>query len=35
MIPLRKDGWIKVANGDTSVQEVLRVTAEELAALDE
>ncbi|WP_028048425.1 GspE/PulE family protein [Cellulomonas sp. URHD0024] len=27
MIPLRNDGWQKVANGDTSVEEILRVVA--------
>ena len=35
MIPLRKDGWLKVADGVTSVEEVLRVTTSELEALDE
>jgi len=35
MIPLRKDGWLKVADGVTSVEEVLRVTSSELEALDE
>jgi type II secretory ATPase GspE/PulE/Tfp pilus assembly ATPase PilB-like protein len=35
MIPLRKDGWRKVALGMTSVEEVLRVTASDLAVLDE
>jgi general secretion pathway protein E len=35
MIPLRRDGWRKVADGRTSVEEVLRVTTEELCVLDE
>lgn len=35
MIPLRNDGWRKVAMGLTSVEEVLRVTASDLAVLDE
>jgi general secretion pathway protein E len=35
MIPLRRDGWQKVADGITSVEEVLRVTTEELSVLDE
>ena len=35
MIPLRKDGWQKVADGVTSLEEVLRVTSSELEALDE
>jgi type II secretory ATPase GspE/PulE/Tfp pilus assembly ATPase PilB-like protein len=35
MVPLRRDGWLKVADGRTSVEEVLRVTAEELSVLDE
>ena len=35
MIPLRKDGWRKASLGLTSVEEVLRVTASDLAALDE
>jgi len=35
MIPLRKDGWLKVADGVTSVEEILRVTTSELEALDE
>jgi type II secretory ATPase GspE/PulE/Tfp pilus assembly ATPase PilB-like protein len=35
MIPLRKDGWRKAAMGLTSVEEVLRVTASDLAVLDE
>jgi len=35
MVPLRRDGWQKVADGTTSIEEVLRVTASELEALDE
>jgi type II secretory ATPase GspE/PulE/Tfp pilus assembly ATPase PilB-like protein len=35
MIPLRQDGWIKASQGLTSVEEVLRVTANEMALLDE
>jgi general secretion pathway protein E len=35
MIPLRKDGWRKASLGLTSVEEVLRVTASDLAVLDE
>jgi len=35
MIPLRNDGWRKVGMGLTSVEEVLRVTASDLAVLDE
>jgi len=35
MVPLRKDGWLKVAAGVTSLEEVLRVTTSELEALDE
>jgi type II secretory ATPase GspE/PulE/Tfp pilus assembly ATPase PilB-like protein len=35
MIPLRKDGWRKAGLGLTSVEEVLRVTASDLAVLDE
>lgn len=35
MIPLRKDGWQKVADGVTSIEEVLRVTTSELEVLDE
>ena len=35
MIPLRRAGWLKVADGVTSVEEVLRVTTSELEALDE
>jgi general secretion pathway protein E len=35
MVPLRKDGWNRVAQGVTSIEEVLRVTASELEVLDE
>ncbi len=35
MIPLRKDGWHKASMGLTSVEEVLRVTASDLAMVDE
>lgn len=35
MIPLRQDGWIKASQGLTSVEEVLRVTSNEMALLDE
>jgi general secretion pathway protein E/type IV pilus assembly protein PilB len=35
MVPLRKDGWNRVAQGVTSIEEVLRVTATELEGLDE
>jgi len=35
MIPLRRDGWRKASMGLTSVEEVVRVTASELAVLDE
>lgn len=35
MIPLRKDGWRKASMGLTSVEEVLRVTASDLAVVDE
>lgn len=35
MVPLRKDGFLKVAAGVTSLEEVLRVTSSELEALDE
>jgi general secretion pathway protein E/type IV pilus assembly protein PilB len=33
MIPLRLDGWQKVAQGVTSIEEVVRVTSSELVAL--
>jgi len=35
MTPLRRDGWNKVAAGTTSIEEVLRVTTEEMSAVDE
>ena len=35
MIQLRRDGWHKASMGLTSVEEVLRVTASDLAILDE
>jgi type II secretory ATPase GspE/PulE/Tfp pilus assembly ATPase PilB-like protein len=35
MIPLRKDGWRKASMGLTSLEEVMRVTASDLAVLDE
>ena len=35
MIPLRKDGWRKASLGLTSIEEVLRVTASDLGAIDE
>ena len=35
MVPLRKDGWNRVAQGVTSIEEVLRVTASELEVIDE
>jgi general secretion pathway protein E len=35
MVPLRKDGWNRVAQGVTSIEEVLRVTSSELEVLDE
>lgn len=35
MIPLRRDGWKKASLGLTSIEEVLRVTASDLALLDE
>jgi type II secretory ATPase GspE/PulE/Tfp pilus assembly ATPase PilB-like protein len=35
MIPLRQDGWIKASQGLTSVEEVVRVTANDMALLDE
>ena len=35
MIPLRRDGWRKASIGLTSVEEVLRVTASDLAVVDE
>jgi general secretion pathway protein E len=35
MVPLRRDGWRKVASGLTSVEEVLRVTTRDVSLLDE
>jgi general secretion pathway protein E len=35
MIPLRQQGWARVLDGTTSVEEVLRVTAAEIAVIDE
>jgi type II secretory ATPase GspE/PulE/Tfp pilus assembly ATPase PilB-like protein len=35
MVPLRKDGWNRIAQGVTSIEEVLRVTTSELEVLDE
>ena len=35
MIPLRKDGWRKVSLGLTSVEEILRVTANDLDVVEE
>jgi general secretion pathway protein E len=35
MAPLRKAGWDRVAQGVTSIEEVLRVTSSELEVLDE
>ena len=35
MIPLRINGWNRVFEGGTSVEEVLRVTAADLETLDE
>ena len=35
MMPLRKAGWEKVAEGVTSIAEVVRVTASDLEVLDE
>ncbi len=34
MITLRRDGWRKVAAGETSIEEVLRVTSKDLEILD-
>ena len=34
MVPLRLDGWQKVAQGVTSVEEVVRVTSSELMAME-
>jgi general secretion pathway protein E len=35
LVPLRVQGWSRVLDGTTSVEEVLRVTAAEMAVLDE
>jgi general secretion pathway protein E len=35
MIPLRRDGWLKVAEGRTTIEEVVRVTSAEVEILDE
>jgi general secretion pathway protein E/type IV pilus assembly protein PilB len=35
MVPLRQDGWQRVGEGITTVEEVLRVTAADLDVLDE
>jgi general secretion pathway protein E/type IV pilus assembly protein PilB len=35
MIPLRQDGWNRVIAGQTTIEEVVRVTAAELDVLDE
>jgi general secretion pathway protein E/type IV pilus assembly protein PilB len=35
MIPLRRDGWRKASLGMTSLEEVVRVTASDLAVVDE
>ena len=35
MIPLRQDGWNRVAAGVTTVEEVVRVTAADVDVLDE
>ncbi len=35
MLPLRENGWRRVLRGDTSVEEVLRVTAADTVILDE
>lgn len=35
MVPLRLNGWQRVIEGTTSVEEILRVTAADLEALDE
>jgi general secretion pathway protein E len=35
MVPLRQDGWTKASLGLTSVEEVVRVTANDMALLDE
>ncbi len=35
MIPLRQDGWRRVIDGTTSVEEVVRVTASDMSVIDE
>ncbi len=35
MVPLRQDGWRKVIAGETTIEEVLRVTVSEMEAIDE
>lgn len=35
MVPLRLDGWRKVIAGETTIEEVLRVTVSEMEAMDE
>ncbi len=35
MLPLRQDGWNKVIAGETTVEEVLRVTVSDVEAMDE
>jgi general secretion pathway protein E/type IV pilus assembly protein PilB len=35
MVPLRQDGWRKASMGLTSVEEILRVTASDMAVVDE
>jgi type II secretory ATPase GspE/PulE/Tfp pilus assembly ATPase PilB-like protein len=35
MVPLRQDGWKRVLDGTTTVEEVLRVTAADLHLIDE
>jgi type II secretory ATPase GspE/PulE/Tfp pilus assembly ATPase PilB-like protein len=35
LVPLRLQGWSRVLDGTTSVEEILRVTAAEMAVLDE
>lgn len=35
MLPLRQDGWSKVVAGQTTIEEVLRVTVSDVEAMDE
>jgi type IV pilus assembly protein PilB len=35
MIPLRQDGWNRVIAGQTTIEEVVRVTAADVDMLDE